>query len=386
MMLMLNLKNSGILIFIFFCSALLTIDPAQAVRVKGIYQAEVPVENQSAASRRDAFRQAIKKVLIKMTGIKDIAAAPEAEIIIQRATRYVSRYRYMQKALDESTAVEEPGKQLFINVEYDGEALEKLLRQSGLPVWSDNRPAVLLWLAVQNGRERYILGEDTDDEIKRLVMAAADRRGVPLIFPLQDLEETRRVTFADIRAGFTETVLAASERYNAPITMVGYLKFDRSGKASVKWTTHREGSSSSWQERSVPQEQAVISGIDNLADILASRYAFSGNAGNTLFEYLVSVNGVLGLNDYAGALNYMRGLNFVEEVTPVRVEAGRAHYRVLMRGELMELQRMLDLSELLQPEAIPGSSLPLLAAQQTGLGVSSRSLRDRVDLYYMIKR
>ena len=369
--------------------------PAQAVEMQNLYQAEVAVADQSSGSRNDAFKTALAQVLVKVSGALDIVEAPAAEPILQKAARYVRQYRYIEKELDRESASESTDpthlqQQLFLSVEFTGDAIQKALRAASLPVWSGNRPSTLIWLAVKEPRNRFIVGDDTEASVKQAVLDAAGLRGVPLIFPIMDLEDSRRVAFADISGGFTDTLLSASERYNAQIVVAGYMEINRQGLWTAKWTVLRDNVSSSWMDIDVALQQASVSGMNGVADILAARYAFSADAGGQLVEYVVAVGQVLSIDDYATILNHLSGLVLTEDVTPVRVESSYVYFRVLMRGSLQELERALALMPELKRVESGSAPLPVIASQKQvqvvpegeSPAVQILSVRDRADLNF----
>lgn len=363
-----------------------------AVEVKDLFETQVAVEDQSSAKRAEAFQAALGNVLIKISGSRDIQAAPGIEAVTKNAARYARRYHYLEKpteAAGEPAGAKTPdeAKQLYIAVEFDGEALQRVLREAGLPVWSANRPQVLVWLGVDRGpRDRFIVSEDSGEDIGESLMEAARRRGLPLILPLMDLEDRRRVTFVDISAGFADTLSRASERYNAQTVLVGHASRGRGDDWSVEWTVLRDNVSTGWRESGVDLQQAIDSGVDGLADILASRYAHSSSGGE-LVQYIVAVEEVASLDDYAAVLIYLENLVFVEDVTPVSLESGQVYYRVTMRGALRELERSLGLMPSLRPVAVVPENPPPLTAQPFGSPVTEAtdvqpSVRERVDLRY----
>src|SRR5579872_3127928 len=72
--------------------ALCWLSPARAVIVGGLYEARVPVTDQSVASRNAALQQAFGMVLVKVTG--DRAAAGALATAFDNPTQYVQQYRY----------------------------------------------------------------------------------------------------------------------------------------------------------------------------------------------------------------------------------------------------------------------------------------------------
>ena len=62
--------KSGILYFIYFLA--LISQPVHAVKVSGLYQATISVSDESVSKRRIALKQALGKVLVKVTGDRNI--------------------------------------------------------------------------------------------------------------------------------------------------------------------------------------------------------------------------------------------------------------------------------------------------------------------------
>lgn len=361
---------------------------AQTVQVSGLYSAEVPVAGANAGSRTKGFRKALEQVLIKVAGSGEVLEKPQAEPILEKASRYALRYSYEEK---EEQPADENGEDadaggLYLTAEFDGAALEQAMHAAGLPVWGANRPTTLVWLGVQSGGERFIVSEDGDSDVRKRLHRAADERGVPLILPLMDLEDRRRVEYADIRGGFTENLLDAAGRYDAAVVMIGALQELRSGEWTAKWSVHREGSASDWNERGTSLTGALRSGVHGLADILAEQYAFSSVPGGMDDEYVIAVDRLATLDDYAGVLNLLNRFVFVRRAMPVHVEADRMMFRVRMSGRLSELERALTLSNRLQP-ARPGDAgdRAVEPARSNGTAIGADQ-DEQADLYYTVRR
>jgi hypothetical protein len=321
------------------------------------YKTDVPVASQSTADRSAAFQQAIAQMLVKITGSTVIMQMPKAGELAEQAAKYVRQFQYAEPALPPGQAKPaNPGvdyKPFVISVTFDGEALERALLEAGLPVWNADRPPVLLLVGVQDGNQRLILSAETEHPVKQALEQAAALRGVPLLFPLMDQKERSKLDFADIRGGFSENLLQVAKRYNVSLVLEGYIETDSAGDWNARWAVHRDNVSSRWNESYAALEEAVQSGIGGVADVLASRYAIATMADNTSLDVLVQVDRLTTLGDYAAVLNYLGDLIFIENAFPVRVESGSVVFRVLMRSELAELDRILTGSRILQPVAQP---------------------------------
>ncbi len=309
-----------------------------------IYAAKVELKDGSSNTRREAFKDALGKVLVKLSGTREILEAPEIEAVINSPTRYIRTYseeKMPDEELEEDLE-EEVSYGVLLQVEFDGPALERALIAAGLPVWTGDRQPSLVWLAVEEGRRRYIVADESDAVILDELHNAANERGLPITLPLMDRQDRRLVEYVDIRGGFSDRLLQAAERYNSEILLVGALQLKGKDNWSVKWTVLRENTSSSWIDSKLTLQEAVRSGIDGLGDILALRYAFSAPGGQKS-DYFLLIDNVMTLEHYAEILAVLENLVFVEAVTPIHIEDTSVKYRLRMRGSIAELERALSL-------------------------------------------
>jgi hypothetical protein len=320
-----------------------------AAVVRGLYSAEVPIQDQSEAARSRGFEQALREVFVKVSGDSRVRSDPELDAILRRAPRYVREFSYTTHApLDSSGGT----PSLWLRVSFDGTSVDRLLRESGLPVWGKERPSTLLWLAVQGGRERSIVGSDSNASLLESITKAAEVRGVPVLLPLMDLEDRSRVNFADFLGGFDENVLAASERYGADATLIASLSRRNSGSWHGRFTLRSVGLQESRELNAGSADALIRSGIDFMADQLASQYAYSSQEARET-TVVLQVTGVDALTDYARVLAYLNGLSPVSSVEPRSLAPGSVGYTMTVRGGRADLQRVIALGSVLDREPLP---------------------------------
>jgi hypothetical protein len=319
-----------------------------AAVVRGLYSAEVPVENQSDAVRSRGFERALREVFVKVSGDSRVRNDPELDAVLRRAPRYVREFSYTTHAPADSSG---GTPSLWLRVSFDATSVDRLLRESGLPVWGKERPSTLLWLAVQGGRERSIVGSDSDASLLESIAKAAEGRGVPVLLPLMDLEDRSHVNFADFLGGFDESVLAASERYGADAILIASLSRRNSGSWYGRFTLRSGGLHESRELNAGSADALIRSGIDFMADQLAGQYAYpSQQAGET--TVVLQVTGVDALTDYARVLSYLSGLSLVSSVEPRRLAQGSVRYAMSVRGGRADLQRVIALGSVLDQEPV----------------------------------
>ena len=209
------LRSSRAVRFLLLVMLLGTLAALQAAPVTGLYQAEAPVAGRAAEQRNQAIRSAFGKMLIKVTGNRSVAAREELRADVANAARFVQQYSYRSRQdarADEQGATDATNG--FLRVSFDALAVDRLLREHGLPVWAANRPSVLLWMGVERKGKRRLLTSERDPGVRSVLEATAAERGLPLIFPLMDLEDRGQLQVSDLWGGFEADIENASRRYS----------------------------------------------------------------------------------------------------------------------------------------------------------------------------
>jgi hypothetical protein len=324
----LSLALAGLLLASAFC--------AHAVLVRGLYDAAVPVRNQSAEARGPALQQALETVLVRVTGTRSLPAA--AMDLLPRASGLVQGYGY------ESTG---SGRDLKLRAQFDARAIEAALRSQGLSVWSANRPTHIVWIALRDdGAQRTVLDAAASETRAAAVLATAEARGLPLQFPRMDATDRQLVTFNELWGGVVTGVEGASTRYNTRTIVIGRVGRE-SGQWLARWTLlSAGGASEEWVTLGVTLDEALASGIHELTDRQAQRYAVQTGSAR---EMRLRVAGVESLNDYGRALNYLRGLGPVRSAQVETAEPGVLTYRVLVEGDPDTLARVIAAGRVLRP-------------------------------------
>jgi len=151
-----------------------------AAAVQNMYEVSLPVTDQNQDSRRAAFETGFTEVLVRVSGSSKLPG-----INLAQAASYVQQYRYLLLETPEKSSPPKKGGVVATHtlwIQFDETAIKKLLRSQNLPVWGAQRPAVLVWLAVRDGQNRYILRNQDASPIRDAVNAEGQRRGLPLIW------------------------------------------------------------------------------------------------------------------------------------------------------------------------------------------------------------
>ena len=363
--------RSLFVVAVSLAALLLVSGVARAVEVPGLYEAEVPVTGQSAAERAAASRTALEDVLVKVSGNADVARLPQLEPLLSQAGQWVQRYQYRSAPPAADAAA--PSQLLWES--FDRETINQRLYDAGVSVWGVNRPATLLWLAIEDGGDRYLVGGDNRPDVQAEVSAQARRRGLPLNLPLLDLQDQGALAAADVWGDFADEIFKASDRYQPDAILVGRVYAVAADQWQSHWTLYHRGSVDTWESSQGPQDSAIAAGIAGATAQFAKRYALEltpGN-GNTV---LMSVENITSLADYARVTHYLQSLDPVADVQVERIEGSEINFRVKIRGPTRGLIQTIALGKTLVAAASqpPGGSMSgPLSAQGSDGGESSSS-------------
>lgn len=321
---------------------------ASAAQVPGLHEAEVTVTDQSPAAQTQGMQAALRAVLVKLTGDRGAAARGEAAALVRNAPNLVQQFKYRSEQVpaDGDGTLQD---QLRLWVRFDATALERAMREAGLPLWGSQRPATLLWLGVESGGERSLVGGAGAPGVAAALQRQAERRGLPLVLPLLDLEDSSQVGTAEVWGGAREPVLGASRRYGTEAVLSGTLLEAAPGQWEGRWVLYLGEERRNWSSQGPSPERLMEEGVDWLADSLAARYTRTPGATAESLELVVE--GVDSVDHYARVQRYLDGLDVVARWQLKRVEPGRLTFDVTARGGSQSLVQVVGLGTVLQPVA-----------------------------------
>ncbi|MYM65003.1 DUF2066 domain-containing protein [Pseudomaricurvus sp. HS19] len=325
---------------------------ASAEEVKGLYQQDELVANQSDSLRRKAASEALSKVIVRVSGRASVLGDPAVAAATADPLSYLEAYRYESTGeLIVEGDEELPATRLVMS--FSGVGIERLLRRNNLPVWPANRPAVLLWLVsddLKAGRQLVELQGDSDSG--RDVRRAAAERGLPLVLPLLDLQDKQALKPQQAWSMDQKAVTAASARYSSDAVLVGRFSHTASGRWLSDWSLLHKGEKSVFDADGSSQEQVIRAGLAAAAEKLASLYAVVSN-GAAGGELLLEVDAVNGFAAWQQVVDYLQGLEAVQQLTLERYQNGMLTVQLKLAGDPSQLTAVLDLDRRLLPVSLP---------------------------------
>lgn len=308
----------------------------RAASVPDLYAADVPATGAGQAGLDAAFNLALKEVLVKLTGQRNVPA--EVAAALGPAAPLVQRYQPLGAGR--------------IRVQFDGPALRQRLDGTALPYWGDDRPRVLV----------VLVQPSVEPATQSMVLGAAARRGIPAV-----LADPAAVTAADPLAA----AQAEARRAGADVVLIGRAS-PSAGVAAYRWSLALDGEQAEWQGD-------AAEGPEGAADRLAARYAAAATVNQPL---RLVVEGITGFDAYGQVLAHLRAQNLVQSLQVREAAGDRVVFDLTVRGSPQQFRAALAERAMLAPDALaaplPGATEPLAAGGLPASPAAVAELRYRV--------
>ncbi len=327
-------------------SLLLLLLPALALAdtVQGLYSARVPVVDRSSEALASAASDALGQVLVKVSGSEEALDNPLVIKALPEARSHVQQYGY-----------ERDGEGLVARFEFDASYVTRLVTQAGLPLWTANRPRVLVWLVVEEAGQRQFVSLDGTPALAQELLREFEQRGVPAQLPLFDLVDATALSPEAAWALDGNAVLAASRRYDVQNVLTGRVVSTTAGSWLGDWSFLFDGYRLDRSANAPESRGFSRQGVALAAETMAERYAVAPSGGSEGL-IMISVTGVNDFRAYAAIVNWLEGLELVEHANVQRVSGDRLELALVSLAGADDLARLIALNPRFEPVAgtLPG--------------------------------
>lgn len=295
--------------------------PVRAETLQDLYSVTVPYAGDNEA----AFREAMRAVLVRVTGQSNAPELENLQPLVAQASNYVKSFRRAAGS--------------HLTVSFDGPAIENAVDASGLAFWGNERPVTLVWLVLDRGGGRRALVSSSDSSAeKALVDASASRRGLPIVWP--DAGDDLVSAMQQAWSGNHASLVDATRRYGADGVLIGRARQAQAGGYTVDWSFSTSGASGE-----------VAGGLESGPGLAAERYAglYASRGAAQRTEQIVTVTGIGSLEAYASAMRTLAKLAPVRGVSVDEVTPDAVSFRVNVRGDPAALSQAIERDGRLQP-------------------------------------
>lgn len=332
----------------------------------GFFHAKIPVKSQSESDRSRAAALGLKEVLVRMSGTDQVIQSPSIREALRQPLAHLEQFQYEQSRDDMGTMRE------YLVMSFSPAVIEGLLREAQQPFWPTNRPEVLVWLVEDSPDLGKIQVNNKKNPMLASIQQAARVRGVPIRYPLLDLEDQMNLTAEQAWTLDEEALLQAAARYRAETLLVGRYAQTAGGRWMVSWQFYHRGEWQSYESRGEDVEAIGFEAINPLADHLANLYAIiPGVEGEDMTA--TQVQGIDSFRDFRRMLDYLENLAVVGHYEVVSVADDTLLLNIRMTGSVEQLQNVLALDGKMDLDAGQGVPRgPTLGLQPGEGGVSLR--------------
>ena len=371
-----------------------------------IYRADALVTSQSESERNNAARAMLGELVVRVSGQRSALNHPAIKAARPKAQNYLFGFSY--KSSSEKITVD--GKTvpaMGLQLDYAPQAIEKLLRESQLPLWPATRPTVLVWLVIKDANGLRMVPEVGD---LQAMQSQAKYRGLPLRFPKTD--GALSLGSEDLWALNLEKIKEASLAYKADAVLVGRYTpssmgplpaFQEAGVLESEGSTQSAAPAneaslsiesadasldaapvdqgpwvSDWQLLHAESQQVftdetpevkglLVSAIDQAADYFANQYAImpSGQGPQAI---VLSVGNVTSFGAFKQIQAYLDDLAMVQRMEVIRVNSEGLLVRLTTEGDARLLINTLALGRRLAPvqsDSLADAPVTAVVADQT---------------------
>ena len=326
---------------------------ASAAVVEGLYTATVQRRSDVADARAAALSDAMSAVLVRVTGERAAAFAPELARLTDDPSRYVASFGY-------PSATE-------ALVSFLPSEIERELGVAGWPVWGAERPLSEVWVAItdQFGQQALLEAGAPRAEagysahmlellaaVREEIEAVAAARGLPVEFPEFSSQVEQLEAFA-LAWGYSLGGLRdMSSTGQADAIVVARVRESVIG-TDVEWLLQSDSMRMSYPGA------GIADGVEWLADSFAQEYRSVGERSLSL-----RISGLTDFDDYARILAYLESMSLLSAVEVDGFQGDVLLVRAVSRGDASVLARTLSLDNVLRaadqagPRGFPPNDAP----------------------------
>jgi hypothetical protein len=318
-----------VLLILLFSGGVL---PVRAATVDNLYSGRVEVADSSRKELSSATRAGLEQVLVKLSGSRAVLQDEEVLVELPRAQRYLQQYQYLHN---------ESGVQ-FVEISYDPQLVNQLVILARQPLWTANRPPVLVWLVVDEQVGRNYGNNDTHPELISTLEMEFNRRGVPVLFPLYDLQDSLAANVHTLWEMDPLAIRAASGRYETDDILVGRLTGMSDGRWIGDWMYLWGDGSASLSGYGEPLDKFVATGVHLVAEKMAGRYAIAASAGPSTGLYM-RVDGLTNYRDYRSTVRFLEEVELIDGAHLAYMRGATAVFRLRAQAEAAQLEPVIAL-------------------------------------------
>lgn len=238
-----------------------------------LYQSMYVVSGTDAARRQIGFEEALRRLMVKVSGDRRLADDPMVADMVGHAADYVVDFSYLDLKIgipihDEQGSYDRPH---YLTVTFDAARIDAALAALGRKPWLA-RPRLVIFLGVRREPKAYVVDgdEDRDDAMRQSAANASLLYDVPVKFPGKIFLPPAFSTFDAVKAADPAGLDAAAKAAGGDRALVGTLDWSDAEHGWIAdWAIAHDGKAARWQRRGISFDDAFRDGLSGAAQILS---------------------------------------------------------------------------------------------------------------------
>lgn len=313
-----------------------------AKQVEGLYKAKILVPNQSAASHLQGAKSGLIEVLHKVSGYDVPIEHPVIARALNIADQYLYQFSFTRVSEEERIAGVDIGSS-WMNMQFEGKTIQRIVRQAKLPRWGNNRPTMMVWMAMDDGN-RTLMTDGLEHVGVKALEDGARKRGLPLILPVYDLEDSIKLPMEQLWGLFSDRIKDASKRYGAESVLAARVFETDPGSWVGHWRFYFRGQEYEYHFTGTKMEDVVLMGLTASGSVLADAFALKPS-NEKRGVLTIDVERIDSLEGYAGVTNYLQRLAITKQVSLIKAKGSTLELELALNGSLDQLKQTLALDK-----------------------------------------
>lgn len=299
-----------------------------------LYQVDQYVADQGEQTRRQAAQRSLLRVVSRVSGLVSVPRNGAITQALRNPERYYAKYVYFdptevgangRNRID--NAKESDATVLAVRFTFQPAMIKQLARSAKLPTWWSRRPLTLVWMVLDEPDGRSVVDQGAVS-IRSALDYAAHQRGLPVLLPAMDLDDSLLVSTGVVWGKFTGVLDQAADRYDAGQYLVGRFSVQEIlGERffTGEWMVRSQGADTSRFIRGADIDTVANIGIDMAAQGVLDQHLVFADASR---QHELVVSGINDIRAYASLLDYLQSLEFVDDVVLLSMHQDTLRLRV----------------------------------------------------------
>lgn len=238
-----------------------------------LYQSMYVVSGKAPERRTVGFQEALRRLMVKLSGDRSLADNPTVNKMITHAEDYVVDFSYLDlkqgiKLSDEQGSYDRPH---YLTVTFDQAKIDKALKGLHRKVWAD-RPKFVVFFGVHRDPNSYVVNAEDprDDAMRTSAGNASLLYSVPIVFPPEAVVAANVPSFAAALRANPADLEAAAKAAGGDAALVGTIDWSDKDHGWISdWTVSKDGKPVHWQKKGISFDDAFREGFSGAALVLS---------------------------------------------------------------------------------------------------------------------